>query len=313
MLYNIQDFFIWLQAHIYWLLLLLLIPVFIYFKNILSYINTQTFIMPSSSNKPYKVVVFDLDETLGCFIEISIFWNALESFYGHNLFTDKFIEMMDIFPEFFRPNILNILDFIHKKKNSKACNRIMIYTNNQGLKSWVKMISDYIDKKMGYMVFDNIIGAYKANGKQIEPKRTTHDKTVDDLVSCTDIPADAEICFIDDLYHPYMDKENVFYINIKPYKYSMPFNDMASRYYTDVLNKYNQANISESDFVNIIVSHMKQYNYIVKNKSDLEEKTDIIVSKKLFSHLEDFLKRDRLPNTRKKRTRKIKTMRRLYK
>lgn len=304
---------IWIKKHIFWILLLIILYVFIYFKNIISYINTHTFIMSSNSNKPYKVVVFDLDETLGCFIEISIFWNALESFYGHNLFTDKFIEMMDIFPEFFRPDIFNILDFIHKKKINKACNKIMIYTNNQGLKSWVKMISDYIDKKMGYIVFDNIIAAYKVNGKQIEPKRTTHDKTLSDLINCTDIPANSEICFVDDLYHPLMDKENVFYINIKPYKYSMPFNDMATRYYKNVLNKYNQASISERDFVNFIVSHMKQYNYNVTKKSDLEEKTDIIVSKTLLSHLEEFLKRTRIPNTRKKRNRKIKTMRRLYK
>jgi hypothetical protein len=267
------------------------------------------------NNKPYKVVVFDLDETLGQFTEVSIFWDALERFYGHNLFSDKFFEVLDTFPDFFRPNMFKILDFIHKKKLSKACNKIIIYTNNQGSKSWVKMISDYFDKKLGYKVFDNIIGAYKINGKQIEPNRTSHEKSVADLISCTDIPANSEICFIDDLYHPLMDKENVFYINIKPYHNSMPYKDMASMYYTNVLNKNNQVagKISELDFVKNIVSYMKLYNYNVKTKQDLEEKTDIIVSKKLLSYLEEFLKRDRLPNTRKKRTRRIKTMRRLYK
>ena len=35
--------------------------------------------------KPLKIVVFDLDETLGCFIEVGIFWDALEDYYGHNL------------------------------------------------------------------------------------------------------------------------------------------------------------------------------------------------------------------------------------
>jgi hypothetical protein len=95
----------------------------------------------------------------------------------------------------------------------------------------------------------------------------------------------------------------------------MPYKDMASMYYTNVLNKNNQVagKISELDFVKNIVSYMKLYNYNVKTKQDLEEKTDIIVSKKLLSYLEEFLKRDRLPNTRKKRTRRIKTMRRLYK
>ena len=110
-----------------------------------------------------------------------------------------------------------------------------------------------------------------------------------------------------------MDKENVFYINIKPYHFSMPYKEMAERYYQEVLNKNRQAQISEAEFVSTMISFMKQYNYRVANKSDLEEKTDIIVSKKLSSYLEEFLKRDRLPNTRKKRARRIKTMRRLLK
>ena len=105
-----------------------------------------------------------------------------------------------------------------------------------------------------------------------------------------------------------MDKENVSYINIKPYHYSIPYKDMATKYYRMVINKNN---ISENDFVNFIVNYMNKYNYIVKNKSVVEEKTDAIVSKKLLSHLEDFLKSDRLPNTRKRRVKRTKTMKRL--
>ena len=305
---KIDSTIAFLRSHFIWFLLLLLVPVFIYFKNIISYLNTQ---VPNMHSKPYKVVVFDLDETLGCFIEVSIFWNALEYFYGHNLFNDKFFEVMDTFPEFFRPNIFNMLDFIHRKKLNKVCNKIIIYTNNQGTKGWVKMISDYFDNKLGYKVFDNIIVAYKVNGRQIEPKRTSHEKSVADLISCTGIPADSEICFVDDLYHHLMDKNNVFYIHIKPYYYSMPFNEMAARYYDMVLNKSQQATVSKDVFVNTIDAYTKEYNYQVNQKNVLETKTDIIVSKKLLSHLEEFLKPSRLPNTRKKRSRRKKTLRRL--
>lgn len=305
---KIDSTIAFLRSHFIWFLLLLLVPVFIYFKNIISYLNTQ---VPNMHSKPYKVIVFDLDETLGCFIEVSIFWNALEYFYGHNLFNDKFFEVMDTFPEFFRPNIFNMLDFIHRKKLNKVCNKIIIYTNNQGTKGWVKMISDYFDNKLGYKVFDNIIVAYKVNGRQIEPKRTSHEKSVADLISCTGIPADSEICFVDDLYHHLMDKDNVFYIHIKPYYYSMPFNEMAARYYDMVLNKSQQATVSKDVFVNTIDTYTKEYNYQVNQKNVLETKTDIIVSKKLLSHLEEFLKPSRLPNTRKKRSRRKKTLRRL--
>jgi len=302
-----------IKNHMFWIIVLLLVPLFIYSKNIISTINTQVSKMLKGNQKPYKVVVFDLDETIGCFIELSMFWNALEYFYGHNLFSDKFFELLDIFPEFFRPSIFQILDFIHKKKINKGCNKIMIYTNNQNFKDWVKMISDYIDLTLGYKVFDNIITAYKVNGKQIESKRTSHEKSVADLIRCTDIPADSEICFIDDLYHPLMDKENVFYINIKPYTFSMSFNEMSLRYYNLVLNKNKNAPLGESDFVNIMVSYLNQYNYAVKPKTELEEKTDVVVSKKLLSHLEDFLKRERMPITRKKRLRRKKTLKHLVK
>lgn len=292
----------WVMTNILKILFVMLIPVLFFSKNILSYINTQQDLMKKS--KPLKVVVFDLDETIGYFTEISIFWDAIEQFYGHNLLNDKFFEMLNVFPEVFRPSILKILDVLHRKK---ACSKIYIYTNNQGPKSWVNMLSEYMNMKLGYKIFDYIIAAYKIRGKQIEPKRTSHEKSVADLISCTNIPANTEICFIDDLYHPLMDKENVYYINIKPYRVSIPFEEMATRYYDAVLSKISP--IKKPEFVAHIVSFMKQYNYMVLPKSQEEKNVDTIVSKKLLSNLEDFLKNERTPNTRKKRYRRVRSMR----
>lgn len=288
------------------IIFLLLFPLLIFSKNILSYVNTQ--LSEMKRVKPLKIVVFDLDETLGYFTEVSIFWDALENFYGNNLFNDKFFEVLDVFPEVFRPDMLKILDVLHKKKMRKTCSKIFIYTNNQGQKSWLNMLSEYMNKKNGYVVFDQIIAAYKIRGKQIEPNRTSHEKSVKDLISCTNIPANAEICFIDDLYHPLMDKDNVYYINIKPYRVSIPFDEMASRYYDAVLRN-KQSNIDKSNFVTSIVGFMKQYNYMVLKKSEEEKNVDRIVSKKLLSNLEDFLKSDRNPTTRKRRNKRVKSMR----
>ena len=300
----------WVVSNIFKLLFLLLIPVLIFSKNILSYVNTQLAQMKIKKNKPLKIVVFDLDETIGYFTEISIFWDALEHFYGHNLFADKFFEVLDVFPEVFRPNILHILDVLNKKKMKKSCYKLFIYTNNQGPKSWVNMLSDYINKKIGHTVFDHIIAAYKVRGKQVEMKRTSHEKSVTDLIRCTNIPANTEICFIDDLYHPLMDKDNVYYINIKPYRVSIPFEEMANRYYDAVL--YKTTTIQKTVFVNDMVAFMKQYNYMVVNKSEEEKNVDTIVSKKLLADLDDFLK-NRTPNTRKNRNRRVKTMRQGHK
>jgi hypothetical protein len=259
--------------------------------------------MNKQKNKPLKIVVFDLDETLGYFTEISIFWDALEHFYGHNLFSDKFFELLDIFPEVFRPDILKVLE---RTKKHKKLYKMIIYTNNQGPKSWVNMISDYVTAKVGTPVFDHIVAAYKARGKQIELKRTSHEKSVTDLIRCTDIPANTEICFIDDLYHPLMDTDNVYYINIKPYRISITFEEMATRYYDSVLS---QSDINKQVFVTNIVLFMKQYNYMVVKKSEEEKNVDKIVSKKLLTNLEDFLKSNKSPGTRKKRSKRVKSVR----
>lgn len=282
------------------LISIFLILIHIYFseKNIFSHFsifNTQKML---KNAKPNKIIVFDLDETLGCFTELSIFWNALENFYGLNLLNESFYEIIDLFYDFLRPNILNILEYVKDKKLNNECDKIMIYTNNQGPKSWVNMISNYFNNKLGYKVFDNIIAAFKISGKIIEFNRTSHDKSVEDLIRCTRISQNTEICFIDDQYHPLMNMDNVYYINVKPYFYSMPYEEMAEKYY----NKYkDNINVKKEEFVTYIVNYMKQYNYPVKNKSPDENELDKIISKKIVIHLEEFFKKDKKQNTRKRK------------
>jgi hypothetical protein len=289
----------WLKKHIFLILLIILFPALLFFTNILSYVNTQLNAM--KQQKALKVVVFDLDETLGYFTELSIFWEALENFYNINLLNAKFYEVADLFPEFFRPDILHILDFIHTQKMKKRCYKTIIYTNNQAPKSWVNLISEYCSVKLGYKVFDCVIGAYKVRGKQIELKRTSHEKSVKDLISCTDLPTSTEVCFIDDLYHPLMDVNNVYYINIKPYHASLTFEEMATRYYDVVLGPVHPT-IRKQVFVNSIVAYMSQYNFMVVKKSIEEENVDKTVSKQLLANLEDFFKHKKRTNTRKRRS-----------
>jgi hypothetical protein len=256
--------------------------------------------MAKPITKPLKIVVFDLDETLGCFIEVGIFWSSLENYYGHNLFKEQLFEVLDLFEEFMRPDIMKILQFIKLQKERNNCDHVMIYTNNQGPKSWVKMIGDYFNTKLGYELFDKIIAAFKVNNKTIEMCRTSHDKSVKDLIRCTKIPPNTEICFIDDQFHALMEQDNVYYINVKPYIFTMPFEAMAERYF-DTYVKINEPN-NKGDFIHAIVEHMKCYNFIVKPKSDIEHKTDKVISKQLLIHLENFFKKGQSKNTRKKKT-----------
>jgi hypothetical protein len=163
----------------------------------------------------------------------------------------------------------------------------MIYTNNQGLKSWSNNIKEYFDYKLKYKLFDQVIAAFKVNGKKVEMNRTTHDKTVNDFVKCTKLPKDIEICFIDDQYHPQMHDDNVYYIYIKPYHYDIFFDDMIQRYLKSKLgSKIKNVN----DFIVSMKNHYNLYNYSFIPKTKEEYEIDEIVGKKILEHLKIFFK-----------------------
>ena len=241
----------------------------------------------------HKIVVFDLDETLGCFVEIGMFWDALNNYFANASSSssfgndEDFNAMMDLFPDFLRPNIVRILEYLVHKKERKQCDQIMIYTNNQGPKSWTESICNYLNKCVGKKVFDQIVAAFMQNGKILEVGRTTHEKCVDDLVRCTQIPKDTNICFLDDRFHPLMEKSNVFYINVKPYTYSMPYASMAELYYATFADKIGDSS-KKADFIKSITHHMSLYQYTVTPKSPLELQVDKIVTKRIVSYLEEF-------------------------
>ena len=181
------------------------------------------------------IVVFDLDETLGHFSQLNIFWSILEQFYtSYNIEISNhyFFDLLDIFDKFLRPNILKILEFLKHKKKEEKCEKVMIYTNNNGPKSWANSIKDYFHNKLDYHLFDQVIGAFKVQNRQIEMCRTSHYKSVSDLIKCTMLPENTKICFIDDVHHKEMEHENVVYLHIKPYVYNYKFKDMIETYFT---------------------------------------------------------------------------------
>jgi len=244
-----------------------------------------------------KIIAFDLDETLGCFVELGMFWDALEMIYGGELGQLHFNEVMDLFPGFLRPNILNILDYIVQHKEQGNLHQVVIYTNNQGPKSWVTKISHYIAYRLNVPVFDQIVAAYKINGQQIERHRTTHDKTVPDLLRCIGFPSHTHICFVDDLVHPHMQTRNVFYINNKAYTYSLPFEEMAQRYYAHYHHLIQRISpMPEQQFVQEVKELMRRYNYRVTHKSAEAKAVDEQVGQQIMRYIQQFLD-DKGPET----------------
>jgi len=188
-----------------------------------------------------KVLVFDLDETLGSFSELQWIWNAIIKHHETSKsFTTKqkhqlLKTLIDIYPEFLRPGILPILEYVEKKKKHGECMAVFLYTNNQHPPPWteyiVEFFNQYIEEKHNTRpFFDQIIRAFKIGQEKIEWMRTSHDKSYDDLIKCTLLPNNTEICFVDNTYFRSMIHPKVYYIQPKTYQHYLTQTDIIQRF-----------------------------------------------------------------------------------
>jgi len=250
-----------------------------------------------------KIVVFDLDETLGYFTQYGIFWDSLANYLRiknkNTLIQSDFDDILDLFPEFLRPNIIIILSYLKKKKNTNCCHKIMIYTNNTGPREWAHHIISYFEKKVKFKLIDQIISAFKINGKKVEICRTSQNKTHKDLIKCTKIPIDTEICFIDDFFYPEMIHDNIYYINIKPYYHDLKFGYMIKKFTESEIGKNIIGN--DNEFENLMMEHINLFKYEVIEKNEKEYEVDKVLGKYIISHLEAFLNRSTKNRTIKNR------------
>jgi hypothetical protein len=196
-------------------------------------------------------------------------------------------------------DISTILTYLKEQKKLNCCHKMMIYTNNTGPKEWSRNIINYFEKKINYKLIDQIILAFKINGKRVEICRTTHNKTHKDLIKCTKIPNDAEICFIDDFFYPEMTHDNIYYINIKPYYHDLEFNEMLLRFKNSKIGK--KIIDDENDFDILMNEHINLFRYDVVKKSESEYDIDKILGKHIISHLQLFFNNSKKNKTIKNR------------
>jgi len=241
-------------------------------------------------NNLERVIVFDLDETIGSFHHLIILWNSILQEKDQNMFN----EILDLYPEFLRYGILQILRYIIKKKKKGECNKLYMYTNNIYSPEFPNMISKYLQYKLNceMELFDKIILAFKVNNKVIEPLRTTYNKTYNDLIKCTLLPDKTEICFIDDNYYEKMNNEKVYYIQPKPYYHTLSIDEILDRFLkSNIVRDFQQDSLYK-------IMQNNEYN-IIERENDLYKK----VFQKLMYYVKDFFY---LTNKRTK-TKKIQT------
>ena len=247
---------------------------------------------------PPKVVVFDLDETLGYFCQIGTFLDCISncsrirSTASRMYDTRNFFTILKIYPEIIRPKIFAVLKLLKEKKEAGILHEVLVYTNNNGGRKWVDSLVAYYNYKMKSTVIDNVIHAFKINGEIVEPKRTTHDKTMGDFLNCTQLPSNVEVCFIDDLHHPKMFSDNVLYIRVKPYVHVIPWNIMVDRFFSSSTITNNILSLSNTG----ITESIREINTLlqkcdvtdeVKDKEDLD--IDMIITKRVYKVLSEFL------------------------
>ena len=271
------------------------------------------FSRPQLTSSP-KIIVFDLDETLGSFFLLNILWRGLNQVRNNTTFDEQgeFNKILDLYPEFLRYGILHIIEFLYSKKKQGLIHKIYIYTNNNCTPPWVTLISNYFNYKLGINcnknsnsepIFDKTICAFKINNKVLEISRTTHEKTYSDFITCTMLPKCTEICFIDNTYHKNMVTEKVYYIQPRAYCHHLHPNTVLDRFYASSVGFSMKTIFDKDDSYREYLCDWFASNGVVFDTVCLDisyTTTDIFVSQKLMYHLRDFI----YTNLRRKQTRK---------
>ena len=238
------------------------------------------------SERSSKVVVFDLDETLGYFTEFSIFYGLVIRYarVPRTHHQEVFNGLFELYPEYLRPEIIDILKYLKRKKKDGECSKVFIYTNNQGPVSWCNLIKNYLESKIKYNLFDRVVGAFKINGRVREICRRTNEKTTQDLIRCAELPQDSHICFIDNV--DYKKMSNVYYIKVNTYIYNLSLNCVVNRFLNNRVSSRLVKN--KKEFVEYANENLMMYPYDYTTKTEDEYEMDLIVSKKLKMFLEEF-------------------------
>lgn len=215
-----------------------------------------------------KVIVFDLDETLGSFSDLYSLWNILKLHYVFLSKSDGYVDLslkylngkedelkeekekvwyikqkifnqlLDLYPEFLRYGILSILKFVHKKILAGECKNIYIYTNNQCIfPEWITLIISYLNYNLGESatIFEKPVCAFKINNHVVENNRTSTEKTYSDFIKCTLLPKNTEICFVDDREYDRMKNDKIYYIQPPPYFHNLSKNEIIDRFFNSNL------------------------------------------------------------------------------
>lgn len=252
------------------------------------------------SDKIY--IVFDMDETIGQFGQLYFFIRAISKYNKKTFMMSEMLYLISKYTKYFRPYMFNIFNILKKDKikYSKKL-QVIIYSNNKIGKQWIDLMCKYIEYKLKFKLFDDVIGPYNVNNKIEDERRSTNSKTFSDFSNITSSTKDTPIMFMDNNFFKEMNKENIFYLLVEPYEYQYTIDDIIDIY----LKEYKVDNIVEFKSFIYEVMHKTVYKNI---KMEVTKK-DIKNGHEIMLHLKNFL-RNHLYNAHK-RKKKHKTLKKI--
>jgi hypothetical protein len=263
-------------------------------------------IFKQAPKKQKKIITVDLDETLGSFSHLHILWKGIMRLSGKrgDETLSIFFELFDLYPEFLRYDILHILKYLCKKKRENGI-QLYLYTNNKCGREWIDLIVKYLQYKIKFdPIFNRTICAFKIGSRIIEPARTTNNKTLFDLVNCTKIGKNTQVCFLDDSYHNEMVKDSIYYIQPKAYYHCLKISHILSRYFNSTLfSQFENTSMTNDSYRAFLIDWFNFNNadkYILTYEPYNIER-EMEVSRKILFYIRDFLYFTPKSRTSKKR------------
>jgi hypothetical protein len=151
-----------------------------------------------------KIIVFDLDETIGDFSQIIHIMNVKQKN------TKKEVhELFDLFPCVFRTNLFEVFHYIARLKRERRIHSVLLYTNN-ACELFIDYVLSYIHDKLNYTLFDVTISYNQTQKKNKNLVDLLHYSKLNPYVNY-------KICFIDDT--EYDEMKSCYYIHCERYTY----------------------------------------------------------------------------------------------
>lgn len=258
--------------------------------------------------KSKLAVVFDLDKTIGYFTQIAVVLDAVEDILERDLNLQEFFKFLDLYSYLFRQEMFKIFKYLKNKKKQNKNIQVLIYTNNMGPKSWVYKIKKYIEYKINYKLFDRVIAAWKVGKEIYESKRTTHNKTYNDLLRCSRLSKNDKILFLDDMDHKDLRlSKQVKYLKVDEYEIKKPFNELISIFIKSSLKDILSKKITNTSLLklrledNIIKSWYPKRNIIYRPYN----------GRKYYKDIKNFIENSNR-NTKRRRLSRNKTKKRRF-